>query len=85
MLPHIAGFSFYNTSQYTLATLGTTDTRANLEDYIRHFSPNVRVVFEEFGFANTLVKLDKANLLYRVVKNFGSSRFRGVATTCSIR
>jgi type I restriction enzyme M protein len=70
ILPHISGYSFYNTSSYTLATLGATDTRANLEDYIRQFSANVRVIFEEFDFANTMVKLDKAKLLYRMVKNF---------------
>ena len=70
ILPHISGYSFYNTSSYSLATLGATDTRANLEDYIRQFSPNVRLIFDEFGFANTLVKLDKAKLLYRIVKNF---------------
>jgi type I restriction enzyme M protein len=70
ILPHISGYSFYNTSSYTLATLGATDTRANLEDYIRQFSANVRIIFDEFGFANTLVKLDRAKLLYRIVKNF---------------
>ncbi len=75
ILPHISGYSFYNTSSYTLATLGATDTRANLEDYIRQFSPNVRLIFDEFGFANTLVKLDKAKLLYRIVKNFAEMDF----------
>jgi len=70
ILPHISGYSFYNTSSYTLATLGATDTRANLEDYIRQFSANVRVIFDEFDFTNTIVKLDKAKLLYRMVKNF---------------
>ena len=53
-----------------MATLGTTSTRANLEDYVRQFSGNVRVIFSEFDFANTLVKLDKANLLFRIVKHF---------------
>jgi len=70
ILPNESGFSFYNTSTYTLSTLGATDTRANFEDYISKFSSNVRVVFEEFDFFNTLVKLDKAKLLYRIVNNF---------------
>lgn len=70
VLPTTAGHSFYNTSTYTLATLGATDTRANLEDYISKFSSNVRVVFEEFDFYNTLIKLDKAKLLYRITSNF---------------
>jgi type I restriction enzyme M protein len=70
ILPHVSGFPFYNTSNYTLATLGATSTRANLEDYIRQFSSNVRVIFSEFDFNNTLIKLDKANLLFRIVKQF---------------
>lgn len=41
-----------------------------MEDYLRQFSVNVRVIFSEFDFANTLVKLDKANLLFRIVKHF---------------
>jgi type I restriction enzyme M protein len=68
ILPHSPGFSFYNASSYTLANLGATDTRANLEDYIRQFSANVRIIFDEFDFTNTLVKLDRAKLLYRMVK-----------------
>ena len=70
ILPHVSGYSFYNTSSYTLPTLGATDTRANLDDYISQFSDNVRVIFDEFDFSNTLVKLDRAKLLYRMVKNF---------------
>jgi type I restriction enzyme M protein len=70
VLPTTSGHSFYNTSKYTLATLGATDTRANLEDYISKFSANVRVVFDEFEFTNTLIKLDRAKLLYRIVNNF---------------
>lgn len=70
VLPNESGHSFYNTSKYTLATLGATDTRANLEDYISKFSSNVRVVFDEFEFSNTLIKLDRAKLLYRIVNNF---------------
>lgn len=63
-LPSIAKTRFFNTSEYELATLGATDTRANLEDYISHFSANVRLIFDEFGFANTIVELDKARLLH---------------------
>lgn len=70
VLPNESGHTFYNTSKYTLATLGATDTRTNLEDYISKFSSNVRVVFDEFEFTNTLIKLDRAKLLYRIVNNF---------------
>jgi type I restriction enzyme M protein len=72
VLPTTSGHTFYNTSPYTLANLGATDTRANLEDYISKFSSNVRVVFEEFDFFNTLIKLDKAKLLYRIASGFAN-------------
>lgn len=72
ILPSYSGLPFYNTSQYTLETLGGTKTRANLEDYISKFSANVRVIFEEFGFVNTIHELDKARLLYRMAQKFAA-------------
>lgn len=43
-------YSFYNTSEYALATLGGTKTRQNLLDYVAHFSDNASVIFEQFDF-----------------------------------
>lgn len=63
-------YPFYNTSSYTLATLGSTKTRQNLQDYVARFSDNARVIFEQFDFTNTVVRLDKAGLLYRICQNF---------------
>ncbi|RME02489.1 MAG: SAM-dependent DNA methyltransferase, partial [Bacteroidetes bacterium] len=45
ILPGIAGAPFYNTSRFSLATLGSTSTRQNLEEYISAFSSNARQVF----------------------------------------
>ncbi len=72
ILPETTKLPFYNTSQYTMGTVGSTHTRANLEQYVSHFSPNVRLVFEEFGFNNTIEELDKAKLLYRMVSRFSN-------------
>ncbi|MCV2362485.1 type I restriction-modification system subunit M [Paucibacter sp. DJ1R-11] len=72
VLPEIAGTSFYNTSKFELKSLGSTSTRANLEDYIGHFSANARQIFEHFGFGGWLVKLEEANLLYEVSKKFAA-------------
>jgi type I restriction enzyme M protein len=72
VLPNVAGASFYNTSQFTLATLGSTSTRANLEEYLTRFSANARQIFEHFGFDNWLVKLEQANLLYLVAQKFAA-------------
>lgn len=72
VLPQITGFSFYNTSEYSLATLGATRTRQNLEDYISKFSGNARVIFEQFDFTNTLARMDRAGVLYRICQNFAA-------------
>ncbi len=72
ILPSFSGLPFYNISPYTLDTLGGTNTRANLEDYVSKFSANVRVIFDEFGFINTILELDKARLLYRMTRQFAA-------------
>ena len=41
ILPGIARAPFYNTSKFSLATLGSTSTRHNLEEYISRFSAQV--------------------------------------------
>nr|AVI43643.1 hypothetical protein [Klebsiella pneumoniae] len=49
---------------------GSTKTRRNLEDYIALFSDNARAIFEEFEFGNTVIRLEKAGLLYKICQNF---------------
>ena len=72
VLPQVAGAPFYNTSEFSLATLGATATRSNLDDYLTRFSANARQIFEHFGFEGWLVKLEQANLLYEVCKKFAA-------------
>jgi len=72
ILPTIAKASFYNTSAYSLSSLGGTNTRANLEDYLSQFSTNARIVFEQFDFSKWVEKLDAENLLFLVVQRFAS-------------
>src|SRR6056297_1831036 len=66
------GYPFYNTSNYDLRSLGATRTRQNLEDYIASFSANARVIFEQFDFANTLARMDRAGVLYKICQNFAA-------------
>ncbi|WP_415716553.1 type I restriction-modification system subunit M [Roseibium sp.] len=66
------GYPFYNTSNYQLRSLGATRTRQNLEDYIASFSPNARVIFEQFQFTNTLERLDEEGILYKICQNFAA-------------
>lgn len=70
ILRQTSGYPFYNTSEYSLLTLGSTKTRRNLEDYISLFSDNARAIFEEFEFGNTIIRLEKAGLLFTICKNF---------------
>lgn len=70
VLRQITGYPFYNTSNYTLSTLGGSRTRQNLEDYIANFSDNARVIFEQFKFANTISEMDQAGILYKICQNF---------------
>jgi type I restriction enzyme M protein len=70
ILPPTAKANFYNTSEFSLATVGSTSTRANLDNYIFKFSYNARQVFEHFAFDSWLVKLENADLLYEVTKKF---------------
>nr|WP_057391206.1 class I SAM-dependent DNA methyltransferase [Pseudomonas aeruginosa] len=72
ILPSTAGATFYNVSQFSLGSVGSTSTRANLEDYIAKFSANARQVFEHFAFDGWLAKLETANLLYLVTQKFAS-------------
>lgn len=72
VLPEVAGFAFYNTSEYSLETLGASDTGDNLEHYISQFSKNVRTIFDEFKFGQTIEDLEKAKLLYRMVSYFAN-------------
>jgi len=72
ILPTTAGATFYNVSQFSLGSVGSTSTRANLEDYIAKFSANARQVFEHFAFDTWLAKLENRNLLYLVTQKFAA-------------
>lgn len=72
VLPSTAKASFYNVSEFSLSTVGSTSTRANLEDYIAKFSANARQVFEHFAFDGWLARVENANLLYLVTQKFAS-------------
>lgn len=69
-----AGGQIYNTSRFTFATLRQQDAsqlRANLVDYLTHFSPNVRDIFvEKFKFTEVLKDLDDKGSLWMVFEKF---------------
>lgn len=73
VLRQTAGLPFYNTSQYSLATLGATKTKSNLEAYIAGFSGNARVIFDQFNFTDTIARLARADNLFKICQNFAST------------
>ena len=67
-----SGMKFYNASPLDMGRLiGDQDNIApNLGTYIDGFSPEVRDIFERFGFATEVDRLAKNKLLYQVTERF---------------
>ena len=64
--------SFFNTSKMDLSKLGVKGIKANLENYIRSFSKDVRDIFDHFKFMEFVGLLDDSNLLHEVVQKIRS-------------
>jgi type I restriction enzyme M protein len=73
ILRQSARLPFYNTSLYSLPTLGATKTKSNLEAYVAGFSDNARVIFEQFNFTDTIARLARADILFRICQNFANT------------
>ncbi|MFW1940609.1 type I restriction-modification system subunit M [Acinetobacter junii] len=73
LLKATESLSFFNTSELDLSSLGQKNIRANLSNYIQHFSKDAREIFEHFKFDEFTGLLDDANLLYKVVQKFAST------------
>lgn len=67
-----SGYSFYNTSRYTLAELlhDSKNIAANFESYIEGFSANIQDIINSLEFKKDIENLDKNNRLLGVVKKF---------------
>lgn len=72
ILNKIARHNFHNRSQYNFDQLvaDPDNIAANLRNFIHGFSENAREIIEYFEFDQQIDRLDKANLLYLVVKRF---------------
>lgn len=65
----------FNTSGFTFEKLlgDAPNIAGNLIAYIQGFSPRARDIFEKFEFETEIAKLDEANRLYLIIKEFCSS------------
>jgi type I restriction enzyme M protein len=72
VLRSVAGHQFYNTSQLDFRRLldDPNNIADNLRSYIGGFSDAARDVIDRFDFNTQISRLDKANLLYKVVARF---------------
>jgi type I restriction enzyme M protein len=72
VLRAVAGQQFYNTSPLDFRRLldDPNHIADNLRSYIGGFSEAARDVIEKFDFNTQISKLDKANLLYKVIARF---------------
>ena len=71
-----SGHIFYNYSRFTLAKLleDPNKIRANFEDYLNGFSPNVQDIISKFKFQNQLDTMEDAQILFEVIERFCSPR-----------
>ncbi|WP_373418296.1 N-6 DNA methylase [Arthrobacter sp. BF1] len=71
-LEKASGHNFFNTSKFNFEKLldDPANIKNNVLSYVQTFSENTRDIFERFEFEKTLEKLDHADLLYHVVKDF---------------
>jgi len=76
-------FLAHNTSKLDFQRLkdDPNNIARNLTHYIKGFSANVRRIFEHFGFAEHIEKLDKANRLYLVVSKFADMALHPAAVS----
>ena len=71
-----AGQAFYNTSQFTLhdlrARASQQQLKADFEDYLDGFSPNVQDILENFEFRNQIPRLSRADALGTLIAKLTS-------------
>ena len=69
---HKFKLAFHNTSNLSFATLLNDPEKlaTNLKAYISGFSSRARAIIEKFKFEEEIDKLDEANRLYEIIKEF---------------
>ena len=68
----ITGYRFFNASRYSFQSLLADPEKMalNLKNYVNGYSKDAREIIEHFNFHDHISRLDRANLLYLVVKRF---------------
>ncbi|OYR61561.1 type I restriction-modification system subunit M [Halorubrum ezzemoulense] len=71
-LKKAADAEVYNTSEYTFETLcnDPDNIAENLQYYINQYDEETKEIFDKFDFDHQIQRLDDADLLYKVVRQF---------------
>jgi type I restriction enzyme M protein len=74
ILNRVAGVNFHNKSKFDFQKLlaDPDNLAANLRNFITGFSATARDIIEHFQFEREITTLDKANLLYLVIKEMNT-------------
>lgn len=66
----VGGLKFYNTSKHTLLSLldDAKNLTVNFTNYMAGFNSEVRTIFECFQFDKVVARLNRNNLLYRMIQ-----------------
>ncbi|HYD00410.1 MAG TPA: class I SAM-dependent DNA methyltransferase, partial [Phycisphaerales bacterium] len=73
LLNRVAGLSFHNTSKLDFARMvGSTHLAKDLAHYIRGFSSTARQILERFKFEEHIQRLEEADRLFLVVRDFAA-------------
>ncbi|QUC64380.1 N-6 DNA methylase [Nitrosopumilus sp. K4] len=75
ILNDVTGYEFHNKSKFDLEQLleEPDDIHKNMKEYMRGFSKEVKEVFENFKFNNTIDELHKQGQLYNIVQHFAKA------------
>ncbi|WP_226163734.1 type I restriction-modification system subunit M [Hymenobacter terricola] len=74
ILNHRAGRPFHNHSRLSFASMvaDSKNLDGHLKEYIRSFSANVQRIFKNFDFEKEIDRMEEANILYLIVKQFSN-------------
>lgn len=72
ILNQISGYPFYNTSKFNLTNLlnDSLNIAENFQSYIEGFSANIQDIINGLEFSKQIIKMDKNNRLFGVIKKF---------------
>lgn len=75
ILQKATGYSFYNTSEFTLQSLlkDPTNIKANFIKYLNWYSSNIDDILQKFKFRNQIQTLEESDILFALIQKFSSS------------